>query len=111
MACDRPLAKLDPDMGGFVPGPHMPISVITEPSKNNGVLASAKDGAGGRAVGARKGPPLSQHSRAVVHAQSPRSGTAREGVSSHPCQCFVGCLNIIKTGSHTSTGNADVQKV
>ena len=75
MACDRPLAKLDPDMGGFIPGPHMPISVTTEPSKNNGVVVLVKDGAGGRAVGARKGPPPSQHSRTAVHAQSPRSGT------------------------------------
>ena len=76
MACDRPLAKLDPDMGGFIPGPHMPISVTTEPSKNNGVVVLVKDGAGGRAVGARKGPPPSQHSRTVVHTQSPRSGIA-----------------------------------
>lgn len=76
MACDRPLAKLDPDMGGFIPGPHMPISVTTEPSKNNGVVVLVKDGMGGRAVGARKGPPPSQHSRTVVHTQSPRAGTA-----------------------------------
>ena len=74
MACDRPLAKLDPDMGGFIPGPHMPISVTTEPSKNNGVVVSLKDGAGGRAGAARKGPPPTQHSRTVVHAQQPRSG-------------------------------------
>ena len=93
MACDRPLAKLDPDMGGFIPGPHMPISVTTEPSKNNGVVVLGKDGTGARAVGARRGPPPSQHSRTVVHAQSPRSGTecAFVNVFLSPCQCFVGC--------------------
>lgn len=33
------------------------------------------EGMGGRAGGARKGPSPSQHSRIVVHTQSPRSGT------------------------------------
>ena len=109
MACDRPLAKLDPDMGGFVPGPHMPISVTTEPSKNNGVVVLVKDGAGGRAVGARKGPPPSQHSRTVVHAQTPRSGIAWDCVPSRPFQCFIGLA--MRTGSHSCKGPADVQTV
>lgn len=74
MACDRPLAKLDPDMGGFIPGPHMPISVTTEPSKNNGVVVFVKEGAGGRAGGARKGPHTTQHSRAVGHSHQSQAG-------------------------------------
>lgn len=74
MACDRPLAKLDPDMGGFIPGPHMPISVSMEPSKNIGVMPSVKEGPGGRTGAARKGPPPAQHSRSVVHSQHPHSG-------------------------------------
>lgn len=96
MACDRPLAKLDPDMGGFIPGPHMPISVTTEPSRNNGVVVLVKDGMGGRAVGATKGPPPSQHSRSVVHTQSPRAGTTCAlwmfpDVLEKLVKCFVGC--------------------
>ncbi|KAL0045027.1 hypothetical protein WJX82_005766 [Trebouxia sp. C0006] len=72
MACDRPLAKLDPDMGGFVPGPYMPISVSLEPSKNNGV---GKEGSGqGRSGASRKGPPAAQHSRTALHAQQPLTG-------------------------------------
>ncbi|KAL0040320.1 hypothetical protein WJX77_003396 [Trebouxia sp. C0004] len=75
MACDRPLAKLDPDMGGFVPGPHMPISVSFEPSKNNGVVLSSKEGPGqGRSGTSRKGPPAAQHSRTALHAQQPQTG-------------------------------------
>ncbi len=75
MACDRPLAKLDPDMGGFVPGPHMPISVSLEPSKNNGVVLSSKEGSGqGRSGASRKGPPAAQHSRTALHAQQPQTG-------------------------------------
>ena len=67
MACDRPLAKLDPDMGGFVPSPHMPVSVSLEPSKNNGVVLANKDGAGqGRSGAARKGPPAAQQSKTAV---------------------------------------------
>ena len=72
MACDRPLAKLDPDMGGFVPGPYMPIRVSLEPSKNNGV---GKEGSGqGRSGASRKGPPAAQHSRTALHAQQPLTG-------------------------------------
>lgn len=74
MACDRPLAKLDPDMGGFIPGPHMPISVTTEPSKNNGVVVTVKDGAGGRAGASRKGFHPPQHSRTVGHSHQSYSG-------------------------------------
>ena len=74
MACDRPLAKLDPDMGGFIPGPHMPISVTTEPSKNNGVVVVVKEGAGGRAGGVRKGPHATQHSRTVGQSHQSNSG-------------------------------------
>ena len=78
MACDRPLAKLDPDMGGFVPGPHMPISVSLEPSKNNGVVLPSKEGSGQARSGAsRKGPPAAQHSRTALHAQQPQTGQKR----------------------------------
>ncbi|KAL3160344.1 hypothetical protein ABBQ32_010678 [Trebouxia sp. C0010 RCD-2024] len=61
-------------MGGFIPGPHMPISVTTEPSKNNGVVVFVKEGAGGRAGGARKGPHTTQHSRAVGHSHQSQAG-------------------------------------
>jgi hypothetical protein len=82
MACDRPLAKLDPDMGGFVPGPHMPISVSLEPSKNNGVVLSSKEGPGqGRSGTSRKGPPA-QHSRTALHAQQPQTGQKKRCVCS-----------------------------
>ncbi|DBA79440.1 TPA: hypothetical protein ACH3X2_007714 [Trebouxia sp. C0005] len=75
MACDRPLAKLDPDMGGFVPGPQMPISVGLEPSKNNGVVLSSKEGPGqGRSGTNRRGPPAAQHSRTALHGQQPQTG-------------------------------------
>ena len=74
MACDRPLAKLDPDMGGFIPGPHMPVSVSMEPSKNIGIVVPPKEGSGGRVGAARRGPPPSQYSRTAVQSQHNHSG-------------------------------------
>ena len=74
MACDRPLAKLDPDMGGFIPGPQMPVSVSMEPSKNNGMVMSSKEGGGGRPGANRKAPPPAQNSRTAVNAQQPQAG-------------------------------------
>ena len=71
MACDRPLAKLDPDMGGFIPAPPMTVSVAMDISKNNGMIPS-KDAAAKSP--SRKGVVTAQHSRTSIFPGPPHTG-------------------------------------
>lgn len=71
MACDRPLAKLDPDMGGFIPAPPMTVSVAMDISKNNGMIPSKE--AGGKSPG-KKGSLVPQHSRTSIFPGPPHTG-------------------------------------
>lgn len=71
MACDRPLAKLDPDMGGFIPAAPMTVSVAMDVSKNNGIVLS-KDAAS--KIQGKKGGMTPQQSRTSIFPGPPHSG-------------------------------------
>lgn len=71
MACDRPLAKLDPDMGGFIPAAPMTVSVAMDVSKNNGIVVT-KDGAA-KAQG-KKGGVTAQQSKTSIFPGPPHTG-------------------------------------